>query len=1344
MRNILTLFLLLFLAANITLGQTITSIESRCVNNGSIIIAGTIGAGGPYQLSIIAHPAQYTPGPTLFPAVLPDTFTALFPGNYTVKVVDGAGEIFLFQDIVVAGNYVLPGNDDYNPVADAVTNCTVANGRISGSMTNGRPPYSYTILNGPAQAGTSNHTGTFTGLPAGTYQLQAEDSCRNIQTRQLVVGGGTGSLSITGAAVSVINCDTFSLDAITVTPALPPGGRFEVINFSSTGTQVIRAAGSVLPVRFTLFSKADVPDRKVRVKVYDACGNFSIFIPVQFTNSPQYSISRVVINKISCDSMSLDSVYMSPGLPAGASYSVSNFNPGPNPVIYQAQALPIRFKASNSDFPADKIKVSIVDSCGGNLAAYFARDIKNKWDFFPDFSLNCNRLVINSIAFTGFIFQPYSITASAGFVNAEGEPDSVVASVVSSFPHSINGIPFGANPLELRISITDSCGTVVRYVKDLSFILSEPASEPSGCGDVRIMLEPKGTYSLPVTYSVSPDNGAGSNTTGVFILSPGIYVFTATDSCGKMFTMPPKTFQRDWRLAPVEQSSLCHVGFITHRIAVPSASYGTLTLAQYSGGMPVAPGAVPISNKVFRSFANGCVSCGIADVTGEWATFDSTLPAQTYSYILTDSCGNTDTVSVTNNTAGYGGFFRNTRIVSKCINKGDIVASWRNDGPVWNTVNVAVLTLSGNPIFIFNTNSNTNIITHPNGQKLLSDYPPGTYIVEYSFSNCSVTYADTVTIAAYLQPAVIAAESLSSCGAAGNTVIVTGASGLAPYSYQVVGSTPGNFTSTVQSNPVFTMPATQATVTVRIVDACLNSATRTVAVTKAYPPVIRSNPSVFASCTLPFSFSLYTDSIYSGSVFEWTKITGTNAGTGVVGNRPSLSVVYHSPADTGTWRVRVRVPNTCYDFSAYFTVPPVVVSCTANLSGMVLNDANGLTDNTVNGRGTNAGGLYVSLINESGIVSGLAPVASSGEYQLLDVAPGNYSLLLSTVAGAISGLPPLVNLPANWVSTGEHINILPGDDGAVNGKLVNIRVNTAAVRNLNFGIEQLPVARDTTEARVNPGGNIRISVPVMTGSDAEDGIYDGVSGINTVVIQTLPVNAVLYYNAVAVTAGQLITNYNPAMLTIDPDDNIASASFTFSEVDAAMQQSSPAAVTIVFYVLPVHIINLTASVHDRRVVIDWQVGEQLNIVKYIIEFSTDGVRFAPAGTVTAATIHAYSFNHASPAHGINFYRLKIIESDGSFSYSKTVSVNVAANGFVQVLPNPFSTTINLLTSLQKPSLIKIFICDAAGKKVYENTVKGSTGNNYSAIRDLQNLSAGMYIITVVAGDILFNCKLFKE
>jgi hypothetical protein len=1041
--------------------------------------------------------------------------------------------------------------------------------------------------------------------------------------------------------------------------------------------------------------------------------------------------------------MSLDSVYLSSPLPPGAEFLVFNYNPGPVPVVYTGVSLPIHFKASYNDFSADKIKIAVRDSCGDLVVIYSVRDIKNKWDFTPVYSINCNELLISNVVITGFIFQPYTVSAAVSFTNGAGQADSTGTFVIDSFPFYLPGIPVDANPLFLNMTMRDSCGDEVNYIKDLSFVINESSSEPAGCNNTRVSFEPDGIFSLPVTYAVSPDNGSGTNSNGVFTMPPGTYVFTAVDACGKKTTSLPKTFQRGWQLNPAEQNSLCHINYISNRIAVPSGSYGQLTIQQYLGALPVAVGAVPVSTKNYTSLVNGCVTCPVTDVTGEWIQFDSTLPAQTYSYILTDSCGRSDTVSIANDSVGYAGFFRNTRVVNKCINRGDIIASWRNDGPVWNTVTVTVLSISRNPIYIFTTSSNSNLNTHPNGQTLLSNYPPGRYIVEYSFSNCSLVYADTVTIASYQQPVVISAESLPSCGA-GSNVIVTGSQGVLPYSYQVISTTPGNFSSAPQSNAAFIFPAAQATITVRIVDACLNSVTRTVAVVKAYPPVIRSNPAVMAACNLPLNFMLFTDSVYTGSFFEWTKVTGTGAGSQVISTRPSLSLIYNTAADTGTYRLRVHVPNTCYDLSAEYRVPPVAITCIASLGGTVLNDANGLTDHVVNGRGTNAGGLYVSLINADGLVSATAPVNANGNFQLLGIEAGNYSLLLSTMAGVTNAQAPSPELAAGWINTGEHTGRSAGNDGLANGKLANLIIGTAPISDLNFGIEQLPVARDTVESRINPGGTIRIPVPVMTGSDAEDGVYDGVSGINTVVIHSIPSNAVLYYNGLAVTEGQMIINYDPALLNIDPNDNIASTSFTFSEVDAAQQLSAPATVTIIFYGLPVHIIRLTASPHNGYVVVNWQVGEQLNIRNYIIEFSTDGTRFVPAGSIPAGNQQLYRLVHVSPVNGNNYYRLKIEELDGSFSYSRIVKVDFTVAQFVEVLPNPFFNNVRLLTHLTKPAVVRIVMFDASGKKVYEDAFNGTAGNNDFVISNLDKLSRGFYFISVFAGDLIFNSKMLKE
>ena len=85
------------------------------------------------------------------------------------------------------------------------------------------------------------------------------------------------------------------------------------------------------------------------------------------------------------------------------------------------------------------------------------------------------------------------------------------------------------------------------------------------------------------------------------------------------------------------------------------------------------------------------------------------------------------------------------------------------------------------------------------------------------------------------------------------------------------------------------------------------------------------------------------------------------------------------------------------------------------------------------------------------------------------------------------------------------------------------------------------------------------------GSDPEDGAK---GAGNTFIISTLPDPAtmgLLYYNGVLVTAGQIITNYDPTLLTIDPVDGALSAVFTVASVDAAGKvDPTPATVTVPF------------------------------------------------------------------------------------------------------------------------------------------------------------------------------------
>jgi hypothetical protein len=1338
--NLTRLLVLVFLSgfSVCSLAQTITTVESRCVNTGEVIFSGTVGSGGPYQLSVTSYPSAYTPTGTHVVASLPDTFAALFPGTYSFKIIDQLGAVFNYPDVVVAGNYVLPGNNDYVPVSTGVTNCATFNGSISGTMTNGRPPFTYTIMSGPAQAGITNTTGTFIGLPPGEYNVQAADSCQNIQTRSVtIVNNSTGSLSVSNAYIHRNSCTTFSLDSIKVLPSFPSPGRYEIINDDGNGNSVTRASGRNFPVTFTVFTSRDIPKGRIKINVYDSCGNVATYTPFRYSGYVADSILAGVINRIGCDRYSLDALTVSPQLPAGATVQVKNTATGN---IFSSQ-LPVQFNASAIEIATGNILIKVTDSCGGVDSTNLVRIISNYWNFTPNLKIYCNAVVIDSINFSGFVALPISVKVKALFRTPSGVSDSTITQTVSSFPYTITGIADNANPLTIKIEVTDSCGEIRRTTLTQSFALSAGSLQSNNCNLTSIILSPGGKFVLPVTYSVSPDAGISSNITGSFNLPPGSYTFTATDSCGKQSTYGPLIIDKRWKLQEVKQKKNCSSQYISNIINVPAKPAGKLTIHQYQGGMPVTNASTLLSTKFFTSAYNGCAGCGTSNITDEVILFDTTLPGHTYTYIVTDTCGRSDTVSIINDSVQP--FYHTAFSKTKCVRGSDVYANWRSDGDPANSVGILVYDENGRILLGFNSQSLTNVDDFPDGQILLYDAAPGRYIISYTFLNCPQVFYDTVITKDYVQPTVSAVQSFAPCSG-GSPVVITGADGIGPYQYQIINSYPGHLTLPPQTNPVFTLPVSQSTVTVRVIDVCLNSSTRTVAVTRAITPIIRSSPALLSTCTLPFNFRLFVDSVFDGSVFKWTKITGTGAGTTVISSRPFINITYNSIADTGTYKVKITIPGTCFEEDVTFDVNNVTITCLPGITGNVFDDANGLRDGIVNGYGTNAGGLSAALINALNTVVAVSPVSSSGVYNFPGIAGGTYSVIITTSAAVINAPAPVATLPIGWVNTGEHTGVSAGNDGLANGKLANILIDTVTASELNFGIDHIPVTNDTVEYRTNPGGTIQVQVPVLTGSDLEDGIYDGASGINTIIIQSLPANAILYYNGSPVTIAQVINNYNPSLLTIDPLDNIAAAQFTFSEVDAALLPSLPDTAIIFFYGLPVRILDFTATPVQEKVRLNWSVAEQINILHYTVEHSTDGNHFKEIVTTTAENVTSYNMLHTSPVNGINYYRLKITETNGKISYSKIATTQFNLSSAITIKPNPFKSSIDVAMELKKASPVTITLYDAEGRIVQQNAFNGVVGNNIFTITKLDKLSRGIYVVSVAGNEFAVKSKIFKD
>lgn len=185
---------------------------------------------------------------------------------------------------------------------------------------------------------------------------------------------------------------------------------------------------------------------------------------------------------------------------------------------------------------------------------------------------------------------------------------------------------------------------------------------------------------------------------------------------------------------------------------------------------------------------------------------------------------------------------------------------------------------------------------------------------------------------------------------------------------------------------------------------------------------------------------------------------------------------------------------------------------------------------------------------------------------------------------------------------------------------------------------------------------------------------------------------------------------------------------------------------------PVEFLNITARQKGSGVSVDWSTAQEFNSSKFEIEKSVDGNNgWSYVGTVRGAgnssVLRSYNLYDPRPYSGFNFYRIKQIDKDGQFKYSKTVNVkiNTAKTG-VTVLANPFHNilTIDFLTS--KDELIKARLIDITGKQVAIENWSLTTGNTRKDFSNVSRLQQGMYILTVTnsEGEILFNSKVIKQ
>ena len=177
--------------------------------------------------------------------------------------------------------------------------------------------------------------------------------------------------------------------------------------------------------------------------------------------------------------------------------------------------------------------------------------------------------------------------------------------------------------------------------------------------------------------------------------------------------------------------------------------------------------------------------------------------------------------------------------------------------------------------------------------------------------------------------------------------------------------------------------------------------------------------------------------------------------------------------------------------------------------------------------------------------------------------------------------------------------------------------------------------------------------------------------------------------------------------------------------------------------LPVILGNFSASLIGNAVYLHWQVENQINFSLFDIEFSSDGINFADIGKIDYENDQsAYSFEDEQPKQGNNFYRLKMVDLNGKYTYSNVLLVTISfSNNQVSVYPNPAADFVTLQYSAINNQQLMVEIFDYSGRKFLSKNFTSVKGQNYFTIPEIKSLSTSIYIIKITNGTSIYTYKL---
>lgn len=169
--------------------------------------------------------------------------------------------------------------------------------------------------------------------------------------------------------------------------------------------------------------------------------------------------------------------------------------------------------------------------------------------------------------------------------------------------------------------------------------------------------------------------------------------------------------------------------------------------------------------------------------------------------------------------------------------------------------------------------------------------------------------------------------------------------------------------------------------------------------------------------------------------------------------------------------------------------------------------------------------------------------------------------------------------------------------------------------------------------------------------------------------------------------------------------------------------------------LPVKLVKFKGDLLDNSVALSWVTTEERGSSYFDVERSSDLQEFSRLGRLkskgsTNVTQH-YNFMDQSPLKGNNYYRLKMVDADGSFEYSRIISVgNGKEDVAFELLGNPVAgSEIRFILKNERPD--KVALYDLQGRQI---AFKLSGAGNEFTLKMKDQIRSGIYVLSLKSGE----------